>query len=113
LEPDIVEKDTNDNVVLLSKKAIANRRNSQLSTGPKTEVGKKHSRLNAIRHGVLASALVVIDGNWEYHGQFEKLVSDLARDLEPVGTLEEMLVNPTPPTSHMNRKISACLKKAI
>ncbi len=40
----IVEKSKNDNVVLLSNKAVANRRNAQLSTGPKTREGKNRSR---------------------------------------------------------------------
>lgn len=75
-----------------SKKRESNRRNAQLSTGPKTEVGKKHSRLNALTHGVLATVLVVTDGNWEYPDQFEELLRALARDLRPAGTLEEMLV---------------------
>lgn len=85
--------DTNPHGIAISpKKLEANRRNSQLSTGPKTEMGKKHSRLNAIKHGVLASVLVVRDGNWECPYEFEKLVRDLARDLGPAGQLEEMLV---------------------
>ncbi len=74
------------------KKRESNRLNAQLSTGPKTEVGKQHSRLNALKHGVLASVLVVRDGNWEHPDQFEELLSDLAGDLGPVGKLEEMLV---------------------
>ena len=32
----------------------ANRRNALLSTGPKTETGKKASRRNALRHGLTA-----------------------------------------------------------
>ena len=34
------------------QKLSANRRNAQLSTGPKTEVGKAKSVLNAVKHGV-------------------------------------------------------------
>jgi hypothetical protein len=37
----------------------ANRRNAQQSTGPRTEVGKKISSLNALRHG-LTSRIVVL-----------------------------------------------------
>jgi hypothetical protein len=37
----------------------ANRRNAQLSTGPRTEIGKKTSSLNALRHG-LTSRIVVL-----------------------------------------------------
>ena len=34
------------------QKLSANRRNAQLSTGPKTEVGKAKSALNAVKHGI-------------------------------------------------------------
>jgi hypothetical protein len=37
----------------------ANRRNAQQSTGPRTEIGKKTSSLNALRHG-LTSRMVVL-----------------------------------------------------
>jgi hypothetical protein len=37
----------------------ANRRNAQQSTGPRTEIGKKTSSLNALRHG-LTSRIVVL-----------------------------------------------------
>jgi hypothetical protein len=37
----------------------ANRRNAQQSTGPRTEIGKKTSSLNALRHG-LTSRVVVL-----------------------------------------------------
>ena len=36
----------------------ANRRNALLSTGPKTETGKKASRRNALRHGLTAETVV-------------------------------------------------------
>jgi hypothetical protein len=74
------------------KKLEANRRNARLSTGPRTEVGKNHSRLNALTHGVLSSVLVVSDKELESPAEFAELLRELARDLEPVGKLEEMLV---------------------
>jgi hypothetical protein len=91
--PDIVEKNKNHNVVLLSKKAVANRRNAQLSTGPKTEVGKSWARRNALKHGILASALLLTHGQGaEDQTEFDELLDRLHRDLAPVGTLEEMQV---------------------
>jgi hypothetical protein len=75
------------------KKLEANRRNSQLSTGPKTEEGKNHSRANALKHGVLASALLVKEGEGaEDAAEFEGLLRVLCKSLEPVGAAEEMFV---------------------
>lgn len=89
---DIVENNT-DNVVPLSKKAAANRRNAQLSTGPRTEEGKSRSRRNALKHGVLASALLITKGEGaEEQAEFNELVCALYEDLAPVGVLEEILV---------------------
>jgi hypothetical protein len=34
----------------------ANRRNARLSTGPRTEQGRKASSMNALRHGLTAQA---------------------------------------------------------
>ena len=86
------EKD-NGGPISPTKKLAANRRNAQLSTGPKTEAGKNHSRLNALKHGVLASALLVTKGGGaEDAAEFEELLHALNRDLAPVGRLEEMMV---------------------
>jgi len=38
-------------------KLEANRRNSQKSTGPKTEAGKSRSKLNAVTHGMRAAMI--------------------------------------------------------
>src|SRR5271157_3220799 len=85
------EKDNGGSVS--SKKLEANRRNAQLSTGPKTEAGKNHSRRNALKHGVLASALLVTKGGGtEDAAEFEELLHALNQDLAPVGRLEEMMV---------------------
>jgi hypothetical protein len=81
-----------DGIVMSQEKLEANRRNAQSSTGPKTEAGKNHSRLNALKHGVLASVLIVSAGALEDPADFEELVRALTGDLEPVGKLEEMLV---------------------
>jgi hypothetical protein len=34
------------------RKAASNRKNAQKSTGPRSEVGRRHSRRNALRHGL-------------------------------------------------------------
>lgn len=38
----------------------ANRRNALRSTGPKTDGGKRRSRVNAVRHGLTAETVVGI-----------------------------------------------------
>jgi hypothetical protein len=75
------------------KKIEANRRNSLLSTGPKTSRGKRHSRRNALKHGILASVLLIRSGEGaEDACEFDKLLAALHRDLVPIGQLEEMMV---------------------
>ena len=61
--------------------------------GLKTEAGKNHSRRNALKHGVLASALLVTKGGGAEDGaEFEKFLGGLYQDLDPVGSFEEMMV---------------------
>jgi hypothetical protein len=82
-----------DNVSISPEKLQANRRNAQLSTGPKTEQGKSRSRRNALKHGILSSALLINEGEGaEDRAEFDELLGGLHRDLAPAGTLEEMLV---------------------
>jgi hypothetical protein len=72
------------------KKLQANRQNALESTGPKTERGKGHSRYNAVKHGTLASALLLRSGARK--AEFNRLVRELRKDLQPVGRLQELLV---------------------
>ena len=75
------------------KQLEANRRNAQLSTGPKTAQGKRRVRWNALKHGLLARSVVVTSSDcFEYRSQFRTLLSRLHQELRPVGILEEMLV---------------------
>jgi len=75
------------------RKAAANRRNASKSTGPRTAKGKSRSRLNALKHGILASQAVIstIEGSAE-RKLFEATVAGLADDFQPVGTYEQLLV---------------------
>jgi len=42
-----------------TKQMIANKRNAQKSTGPKTEAGKDKSRRNALKHGLAGNGIVL------------------------------------------------------
>jgi|SRR5271157_2549915 len=88
------EDENPDAVSITPAKLEANRRNAQLSTGPKTEQGKSRSRCNALKHGILSSALLITKGEGaEDPAEFDELLGALTRDLEPVGALEEILVH--------------------
>jgi hypothetical protein len=85
--------DKGDTKSISLKKLEANRENAQRSTGPRTDAGKRYSRRNATRHGLLASAGLIKDGlGAEDKAVFEKLWRALRRNLQPIGQLEEMWV---------------------
>ncbi|HEV2396252.1 MAG TPA: hypothetical protein VGS27_04890 [Candidatus Sulfotelmatobacter sp.] len=67
----------------------ANRANSQLSTGPRTDRGKSHSRRNAHLHGILARK-VVLDTH-EQRAEFRKLRRHCKKELHPKGLLEKFV----------------------
>jgi hypothetical protein len=58
----------------------ANRRNAQLSTGPRSEIGRKTSSLNALRHG-LTSRIVVLPT--EDLAAYQKFSAEFLVDLAP------------------------------
>jgi len=75
------------------RKVAANRRNGKRSTGPRTEGGKSHSRRNALKHGILASALLIKEGEAaENAAEFDELLDGLSRDWKANGKREELLV---------------------
>jgi hypothetical protein len=72
----------------------ANRENCRKSTGPKTEEGKAASKMNAVKHGMLTSQVVVRGLQIrERSKDFQELREGLYQELAPVGTIEEMLVD--------------------
>jgi hypothetical protein len=76
-----------------SKKIEANRRNARQSTGPKTDAGKHASRLNALKHGLLAKEIVITRGDYkEDKREFAQLLQDLWEQLTPVGVAAELEV---------------------
>jgi hypothetical protein len=76
-----------------NNKLQANRKNSLKSTGPRTAEGKAVSRLNSLKHGLLSREIVIQSGEGSENGEeYNQLLCGLRQDLEPVGMLEEMLV---------------------
>ena len=71
------------------KQVTANQANAKLSTGPKTEGGKRKSRMNAVKHGLSAQTIVVGD---EDPADFEALRENLEQDFQPETYLERELV---------------------
>jgi len=75
------------------KQFAANRANAAHSTGPRTEEGKARSRLNALKHGLLATEAA----NFGVEGEparraFEGLSDRLEDYYRPHGPIEEILV---------------------
>jgi hypothetical protein len=67
----------------------ANRRNSQLNTGPTSLAAKRAVRYNAIKHGLLAKRIVF--RNEAEEAEFQALMDDLEKEFRPEGVLERML----------------------
>jgi hypothetical protein len=75
------------------RKILANRKNALRSTGPKTERGKRAVSRNAITHGLLAREVVITAGDGEESlEEFHELVEQMWNCYQPVGVVEEMLV---------------------
>jgi hypothetical protein len=66
----------------------ANRRNAQLSSGPKTEAGRNRSRMNARRHGLTGQVTTMTEEDRAAHDQFSIA---LIKDLAPEGAMETQL----------------------
>ncbi|MGH1364213.1 MAG: hypothetical protein ACRBF0_11685 [Calditrichia bacterium] len=77
----------------VSKKQLAANRKNAKKGGVKTDTGKAIVRFNAVKHGLLAKEVVVLKGEGaEDPKEFEQLLNDLKQELQPVGTIEEMLL---------------------
>ncbi|MBR0801762.1 hypothetical protein JQ615_41210 [Bradyrhizobium jicamae] len=67
----------------------ANRRNARLSTGPVTEVGKRRSRQNAVRHGLTAETVIDALEDADDYAAFEMAVT---ADYDAQSAVERELV---------------------
>ena len=69
-------------------KIIANRRNAQKSTGPRTRAGKAAASKNSIKHGLLAHQTIISSENQaDFCKERERILSDLV----PESPMESML----------------------
>jgi hypothetical protein len=58
------------------RKATSNRKNAQNSTGPRSELGRRHSRRNALRHGLA----IAIGSDPSFSKDIEALATTLESD---------------------------------
>jgi hypothetical protein len=56
------------------RQSEANRRNARKSTGPVTEAGKRQSRCNAVRHGLMAETVIGLLEDAEDYKAFEAAI---------------------------------------
>jgi hypothetical protein len=71
-------------------KLEANRRNSRKSCGPRSEGGKNRSKLNAVKHGMRAATLVLLDEDAQ---ALDDRKADWAASLLPRGAAEQRIVD--------------------
>jgi hypothetical protein len=82
-------------------RAEINRANSQHSTGPKTEAGKKLSSINALRHGLTGQIVVMPTEDLNAYQSHLKSFTD---EYQPAGATEANLVQALADTSwRLNR----------
>ena len=74
--------------MLSEKQLAANRANAQLSTGPKTEEGKRRSSLNARRHNLTGQVTAMTEEDRIAHDAFS---AALIKSMAPEGALELQL----------------------
>ncbi|HEY1663355.1 MAG TPA: hypothetical protein VGI03_13130 [Verrucomicrobiae bacterium] len=75
-------------------KIEANRLNAQKSTGPRTRKGKAICKMNALKHGILASTAIIHAYEFnESASDFQALCQEFYQSLAPVGPMEEALVD--------------------
>jgi len=67
---------------------LANRRNAQKSTGPRTSQGKSAVSQNAVKHGLLTRHDVITS---ESQADFDLYRQHLLDELTPVSPMESML----------------------
>src|ERR1700730_11821107 len=80
---------TRGSMMTTQKQRAANRRNAKKSTGPRTVEGRNRSKVNALKHGLTATQIIIFDENAE---DLENFHQGLIEEMLPRGALEEQLV---------------------
>jgi hypothetical protein len=81
-----------------------NRANSQLSTGPKSDEGKKKSSLNALRHGLTGQLVVMPTEDLE---AYQRHLDSLTGEYDPQGATESLLVQALADVSWRLNRVAA------
>ena len=68
---------------------IANRKNAERSTGPRSPAGKETSRRNALKHGLTGEGVALTN---EDAAEVERVFGDLEAELRPSGAMGRLLV---------------------
>src|SRR5215472_1970254 len=87
------------------RQIAANRRNSQKSTGPRTEPGKAVSSFNALKTGIYSNALII---RAENAGELENLTAEFHALYKPVEPDERSLVDTLVNTEWLLRRMRRC-----
>lgn len=74
------------------KQLAANRRNAELSTSPRTDVGKNFAKFNATKHGLFAKDVFISGIDGTNPKEFSSLLQDLLVEYDPQGPTEHFLV---------------------
>lgn len=75
------------------KQLIANRKNAQNSTGPRTPAGKHAASKNATKHGLYSRDTVINSANLkESQSEYDEFLQNLVDELAPQGALQFQLV---------------------
>jgi hypothetical protein len=85
-------------------RAEINRANSQYSTGPKTDAGKKQSSLNALRHGLTGQIVVMPTEDLQAYQLHLKSFTD---EYQPKGATEAHLVQALADASWRLNRVAA------
>ena len=89
---------------------IANRRNAQKSTGPRSTKGKAIASKNSLKHGILAKKTVISSENQQ---EFNLFRDRILEELSPQSPMESVLVQRVVDLSWQLKRIKKIQKQTI